>query len=54
MTSSKTKKEIKLDANQLTDFNGNIIKLEKNNKSVKDFYLEMKPGRPNFDEVIFI
>ncbi len=51
MTSSKIKREIQLDANQITDFKGHRIKLEKNNKSVNDFYLTMNPGRPNFDKV---
>ena len=49
MTSSKERREIKLDAEQMIDFNGN--KLDKNHNSVKDFYLPLNPGRPNLDKV---
>ena len=51
MTSSKIKREIQLDANQIVDFNGNRIRLEKNHKNVNDFYLPLHPGRPDFDSV---
>jgi hypothetical protein len=53
MTSSKIKREIQLDANQITDFKGHSMKVEKKQKKISEFYMTMNPGRPDFEKVKF-